>query len=79
MCSIIGAFFIGDLYSNSLKLMAKLKPFQEKHSLSFLILCFRMSLSWEKAQSMVAMEMGFLFTNPKKILLFPGLVRYNNN
>jgi hypothetical protein len=36
-----------------------------------------MSSSWEKAQSMVAMEKGFLFTNPKKILLFPGLVGCN--
>ena len=35
---------------------------------------FRMSPSWESAQQAVVKEKSFLFTNPKKILLFPGLV-----
>lgn len=41
-----------------------------------------MSHSWEEAQQSLAKEKSFLFTNRKKILLFPGLVRSevtNNN
>ena len=34
----------------------------------------RMSKSWEEAQHAVAKDKSFLFTNRKKILLFPGLV-----
>ena len=34
----------------------------------------RMSGSWERAQESVAAEKRYLFTNSKKILLFPGLV-----
>ena len=38
-----------------------------------------MSPSWEQAQQAVAMEKGSIFTHPKKILLFPGLVRTQRN
>ena len=34
----------------------------------------RMAPMWEEAQRILAKEKNFLFTNPKKILLFPGLV-----
>ena len=35
---------------------------------------YRLAESWENAQKAVADSSGFLFTNPKRILLFPGLV-----
>ena len=35
----------------------------------------RMGASWEKAQRELSLDKGFLFTHPKRILLFPGLVR----
>ena len=40
----------------------------------FCVCVCRMSRSWEEAQKSVARDKKFLFTNRKKILLFPGLV-----
>ena len=38
------------------------------------MLFYRLGPSWEHAQKMVAMEKGYLFTHPLRILLFPGLL-----
>ena len=36
--------------------------------------CFSMASSWEFAQKVVATEKKYLFTQPQRILLFPGLL-----
>ena len=41
-----------------------------------LVLFYRLSSSWEKSRDQITSHHDELFTNPKHILLFPGLVSY---